>query len=146
MQHAWSQLKLTGYFLNCPINMGFQNTSDLNCYSKQGKLSFWCTLSLQGSKFITMNSVTLTTFCHHFKLHQRERMAERVWFVYQHVLFIQRCGQNIAQILCGPNDIRENRHQNKHCLQILLKCYENSRIIQTWWHVTESCSIGQFGK
>ena len=44
----------------------------------------------------------------------------------------------IVQILCGPNEISEDRHQNKHCLQILLKFHENSGKIQTWWHVTES--------
>ena len=65
-------------------------------------------------------------------------MAERGQIVHQHVLVLQRFRQNIVQILCGPNEIGEDRHQNKHCLPILLKCYENSGKIQTWWHVTES--------
>ena len=52
--------------------------------------------------------------------------------MHQHVLVLRRFRQNIVQILCGPNEIGEDSHQNKHCLQILLKCYENSGNIGTW--------------
>ena len=31
-----------------------------------------------------------------------------------------------GSIVHGSNETGENWHQNKHCLRILLKCYENS--------------------
>ena len=46
-------------------------------------------------------------------------MTERGRIMHQcHVLVLQSFRQNSVQILCGSNEIGEDRHQSKHCMFI----------------------------